>query len=100
MSRAVWAVLVFVEILKKLELKMNALTAVPLMLGRAGVLNRLRAAVPEGVPPELLKKHWFYNKKRGARASGSNGGNATGAETNAKIKKLRVLVDIKDIVDT
>ena len=65
MSRAVWAVLVFVEILNKLELKMNALTAVPLMLGRAGVLNRLRAAVPEGVPPELLKKHWFYNKTRG-----------------------------------
>ncbi len=57
MSRAVLAVLVFVEILNKLELKMNALTAALLVLGRAGVLNRLGAAVPEGVPPELLKKH-------------------------------------------
>ena len=52
------------------------------------------------VSPELLKKHWFHNKKRGARASGLNAGNANGAKLNAKTKKLRVLVDIKDIVDT
>ena len=90
----------FVEILNKLELKMNALTAVPLMLGRAGVLNRLRAAVPEGVPPELLKNHWFYNKTRRVRVRVANAVNAKGAGPNAKIKKLRVLVDIKDIVDT
>ena len=65
MSRAIWAVWLLVEILNELDLKMNALAAVLRMLGRAGMLTRLRTRVPEGVPPELLKKHWFYNKTRG-----------------------------------
>ena len=67
---------------------------------RARTRIRLRAAVSDGVPPELLKNHWFYNKTGGARVRGSNAGNGNGAVINAKIKKLRVLVDIKDIVDT
>ena len=31
--------------------------------------------------------------------NGSNAGNGPGAETNEKIRKLGVLVDIKDIID-
>ncbi len=53
------------EISNELEFKMDARAAVLRMLGRAGLPDRLRAAVPEGVPPELLKKHWFYNKNGG-----------------------------------
>ncbi len=64
------------------------------------MLDRLRAAVPEGVWPELLKNHWFYNKMRRVRARGLFALIAKGARINAKIKKLGVLVDIKDIVDT
>ena len=99
MYRAIWAVLLLVEILNELEFKMNALAAVLRMLGQARTPTRLHTRVPEGVPPELLKKHWFYNKKRRVKVRELFAHNGPGAGPNAKIKKLRLLVDIKDIVD-
>ena len=70
MFRDVWAVWLLVEIQNALELQIDALIAVLRILGRARALTRLRTRVPEGVSPELLKKHWFYNKKGGVGVRG------------------------------